>query len=85
MAVEITAYGVAWNFSRSEGVVRLRGSDGKTWNSPPLDASAIAAIAAVLRDRAQAGGGWLFSGNEKPAATPVEGVQPFGGENPFPW
>jgi hypothetical protein len=85
MTVEITAYGMVWNIARNQGGVRLRGSDGQTWDSPLLDASSFTAIAEVLRSGARAGGGSLFSGEEKPSTTSVEGMAVFGGENPFPW
>ena len=84
MAVQIVAYGLAWNIVQREGRARLRGSDGKTWESPPLDAAQLTAYEAVLRSGASADHGWLLSesGHER---AQVGELRTLGGESPFPW
>jgi hypothetical protein len=83
MAVQIVGYGVAWNVQGREGRVRLLGGDGKTWNSPSLDAAQLAAYEAVLRGGASVDQGWLFS--ESGRATGVAEMWAASGESPFPW
>ena len=83
MAVKIVGYGLAWHVANREGRVRLRGKDGKTWESPQLDAALFAAYEAVLRSGASAHQGWLFS--ESGDQVQSTELQPFSGENPFPW
>jgi hypothetical protein len=84
MAVQIVEYGLAWNVAKREGRARLRGKDGKTWNSPPLDATEFAAYEAVLRSGASADQGWLLSGGGHEIAQ-IGGQPAFSGESPFPW
>lgn len=88
MAVRIAAYGLAWRVQDNIGVVRLRGEDGKTWTSGPLQGAALAAFAAVLRKGASADRGVVFSSDEfteKERATEGAVFKPLSGENPFPW